>query len=94
MSDKFQIGLRTFCDDSTNDIHEYDTTVQTGICDQKDIDAFKKQSDAFKEQSHTVIELLPSDDENHSNEDTSPSSAVKHASSVDTSLLKGTNPSF
>ena len=43
MSDKFQIGLRTFCDDSTNDIHEYDTTVQTGVCDQKDIGAFKNK---------------------------------------------------
>ena len=68
-------------------------TLITGICDEKDIDTSKKQS-------QTIIELLSSDDGNHSYEDTSllnhcsPSSAVKQASSVDTSLLKGNNPSF
>ena len=68
-------------------------TVNTGISDERDIDTSKNKS-------QTVIELLSSDDENHSYEDTSllnhcsPSSAVKQASSVDTSLLKGNNPSF
>ena len=43
MSDEFQIDCRAFCDDTSNDNKKYYMTVNTGICNERDIDTSKKK---------------------------------------------------